>query len=89
MLRDLGRLNELEDLLNRALKVESTNKCTLHDEFGSMYELRGEYKKAIQSYKKSIELCLNDKVIEDLRSHIRRCRRKAGFLHRMLRFFRS
>ncbi len=87
MLRDLGRLDELEALLERAIKVKSTNKCALHDEFGSLYELRGEYRKAIRSYKKSISLCLNDKVIEELRGHISRCRRKGGVLSRISGFF--
>lgn len=87
MLRDLGRLSELEDLLNRALKVVATNKCAVYDEFGSLYELRGQYKKAISLYKKAISLSLNDKVIEDLRNHIKRCRKKGGFLLRMSGWF--
>lgn len=83
MLRDLGRLDELEALLNKALKVEGTNKSTVYDEFGSLYELRGEYGKAIRYYKKAIALSLNDKSITDLRGHIKRCNKKRPFFSRI------
>lgn len=87
LLRDLGRLDELELLLNKALQVEATNKCSLNDEFGSLYELKGDYKKAIEYYNKAIKLSLNDKIVEDLRNHVKRCRRKQNFLGRFGRIF--
>lgn len=83
LLRDDSRLKELEDLLNRVLKIEGVNKCSVYDEFGSLYELKGEYKKAIQYYKKAISYCLNDKIINDLTNHIKRCKKKS----RMFSFF--
>lgn len=88
LLRDLVRLDEMEVLLNKALKVEATNKCALYDEFGSLFELRGDFKKAIFYYRKAIQLSLNDKVIEDLRNHIKRCRKKGGFFLRVAGWFK-
>lgn len=76
LLRDSGRLDELEQLLNKALGIEAPNKCAIYDEFGSLYELKGQYKQAINYYKKAIQYCLNDKVMDDLKSHIKRCRKK-------------
>ncbi|MFZ5551734.1 MAG: O-linked GlcNAc transferase [Bacteroidota bacterium] len=87
LLRDLGRLDELEALLVRAMQIESTNKCSLNDEFGSLYELKGDYKKAIEFYNKAIKLSLNDKIVEDLRNHVKRCRRKQSFFGRFRRWF--
>lgn len=86
MLRDLGRLSELEDLLNKAMQVEGVNRCTVYDEFGSLYELKGDYRKAIRFYKKAIASSLNDKVITDLRAHVKRCRKKQGVFARIFRF---
>ena len=88
LLRDEDRLDELENLLNRALKVKGMNKCNVYDEFGSLYELRGEYKKAITFYKKAISYCLNDKLVNDLNNHIKRCKKKIGLFARF-GFFRS
>lgn len=76
LLRDDSRLKELEELLNKVLKIDGVNKCTVYDEFGSLYELKGEYKKAIHYYKKAISYCLNDKLITDLTNHIKRCKKK-------------
>jgi tetratricopeptide (TPR) repeat protein len=88
LLRDEDRLEELETLLNKALKVKGMNKCNVYDEFGSLYELRNEYKKAISYYKKAISYCLNDKLVNDLNNHIKRCKKKIGLFARF-GFFRS
>jgi tetratricopeptide (TPR) repeat protein len=86
LLRDLHRLNDLENLLNTAVKLETVNKCGVHDEFGSLYELRGEYSKAIRCYRKAISYCLNDNILEDLKKHIKRCRKKKSLFNRFRRF---
>jgi tetratricopeptide (TPR) repeat protein len=88
LLRDLGRLNDLEELLSRALKMESTIKFKVYDEYGSLHELRGNYTKAIHYYKLAISLCLNDSAIAELRNHIKRCRKKRGFPARLLNIFK-
>jgi tetratricopeptide (TPR) repeat protein len=78
LLRDEDRLNELESLLNNALKIKGMNKCNVFDEFGSLYELRGDYKNAMIYYKKAITYCLNDKIVTDLQNHIKRCKKKSS-----------
>ena len=82
LLRDEDRLDELERLLNSALKIKGMNKCNVYDEFGSLYELQGDYKKAILHYKKAITYCLNDKIVTDLHNHIKRCKKKASLFSR-------
>jgi tetratricopeptide (TPR) repeat protein len=86
LLRDLYRLNEMEELLNKALKVDTINKCGIYDEFGSMYELRGEYNKAIKNYRTAIKYCLNDGILDDLKKHIKRCKKKKSIFSRFRRF---
>lgn len=82
LLRDQHRLDELKTLLEKALKVEGINRCGIYDEYGSLYELKGEYNKAIKMYRMAIRYCLNDSVLEDLRKHIKRCRKKKSLFNR-------
>jgi len=86
LLRDLYRLDEMEELLNKALKVETINKCGIYDEFGSLYELRCDYNKAIKNYRMAIRYCLNDGILEDLKKHIKRCKKKKSIFSRFRRF---
>lgn len=86
MLRDLNRLSEMESLLHKALTIPSINKCGVYDEFGSLYELRGEYNKAIKNYRLAIRFCLNDNILEELRKNIKRCRKKKSIFNRFKRF---
>jgi tetratricopeptide (TPR) repeat protein len=86
LLRDLGRLNDMEALLEKALETETVNKCGVYDEYGSLYELRGQYNKAISFYRKAVRHCLNDKVLDELRKHIKRCRKKKSMFNRFRRF---
>jgi tetratricopeptide (TPR) repeat protein len=86
LLRDLYRLNEMEELLKKAEKIETINRCGIYDEYGSLFELKGEYRKAIRYYKKAISYCLNDNILEDLKKHIRRCRKKKSLFSRFRKF---
>lgn len=79
MLRDQGRILELEQLMLQAEKVPGVNRSSLYDEYGSLYEIKEEYDKAIESYKKAIKFTLNNEYIDDLKRHIRRCRDKKDF----------
>ena len=83
LLRDQNRLGELKNLLDKALTVESINRCGVYDEYGSLYELKGEFNKAIKNYRMAIRYCLNDGVLEDLRKHIKRCRKKKSIFNRL------
>ncbi len=70
------RWNELEELLNNALKVREINQATIHNEFGIMYEVQGDFEKAIKSYKSAALESLDMKTIELYKSSIERCRTK-------------
>lgn len=87
LLREIERYEDLEEVLKDALTIRGTNKAAVHDEFGSMYELRKDYNAAIKSYKKAIELSLNDKAVEDYMNNIKRCKLKKKIFYRMFTFF--
>lgn len=87
LLREIERYTDQEEVLNDALKVPGTNKAAIFDEYGSMYELKGQYNEAIKAYKKAIELSLNDKGIEDYINNIKRCKLKKKLFYQMFTFF--
>lgn len=80
MLRDFGRIADLERVLLEAEKISNINRSSLYDEFGSLYEMKEDFERAIENYKKAITFTLNNEVIEDLKKHIKRCRDKKDFL---------
>lgn len=86
LLRDQNRLGELEEVLQAALKVDAVSKVSVYDEIGSLHELRGDYKKAIENYKKAIYLCLNNSTIEDLKKSVERCKIKKGMIYSFFSF---
>jgi tetratricopeptide (TPR) repeat protein len=81
LLRDLGRLEDLGKLIEKAEKVSQVSKRTLFDEKGSYYELLGDYPKAIENYKLAIKMSLNNDN-EDLKDHIKRCQTKINIFSR-------
>jgi tetratricopeptide (TPR) repeat protein len=80
VLSTLGKFDELKRMLERALTVPGVEKSTVHNEFGIMYELQGEYKLAIESYKNAIRFSLNDVNVETYRKSIQRVRTKLEVL---------
>jgi Tfp pilus assembly protein PilF len=70
------RWSELEKLLNSALQIKEINQATIHNEFGIMYEVQGEFEKAILSYKTAALQSLDMKSIDLYKSSIERCRTK-------------
>ncbi len=70
------RWDELEKLLNDALKVPEINMATIHNEFGIMYELMGKYDQAIASYKNAVKNSLDMKNVDLYKSSITRCKSK-------------
>jgi Tfp pilus assembly protein PilF len=79
LLRDNGRVEELEIMIEEASKVKLISKSNLYDERGSLYELKGDFAHAIENYKKAIMFSMNDSNIEELREHIERCKMKRDF----------
>jgi tetratricopeptide (TPR) repeat protein len=79
LLRDAGRVDDLEKILLQAETVEHISRSSLFDEYGSLYEIKEEYEKAIEYYEKAIKFTFNSESIDELKKHIRRCKDKKDF----------
>ncbi len=80
VLSSTEKFDELEELLNKALSVPGVAKDKIFNEFGIMYELKGEFLKDIDYYKKAINASLAEKDIEIYRESINRCKTKREIL---------
>lgn len=78
LLSSTKEFDELKTLLNRALDFEGINLATIHNEFGIMYEIEGQYSKAIESYNESIKNLFDIHQIDQRLASIERCKRKSG-----------
>lgn len=79
-LSTLNKLDELEQLLNQALTVPGVDKPMIFNEFGILFEMKGEFDKAVEHYKKAIIASLNDANIDIYSKSIERCKRKNEML---------
>lgn len=80
LLFDAGRLDELEALLNRAMKVAGVQKSLIYNDFGRTNEVQGRYRKAIAHYKLAARWAFDEREIQIIRDNIRRCRQKRWML---------
>lgn len=76
LLSTLKKFTELEDLLAKALESPGINESKIWNEYGIMYEMKGEYENAVNSYKKAIQVSLINDDINRYQQSIRRCRDK-------------
>ena len=76
LLSTLEKFDVLNHLLDRAILVSGINKSKIWNEYGIMYELQGEYDRAIEAYKKSIQNSLVNEDIDRFEDSIKRCRKK-------------
>lgn len=76
LLSNLEKYNELAPLLDKAFEVKGINKSKVWNEYAIMYEMQGNYEKAIEAYKKSIQLSLNNEDIDIFEKSIERCEKK-------------
>jgi len=90
LLRDQGRLEDLEALLKKAEKVKQVTRNGYYDELGTLYELKGDFTQAIKNYQRAITFTFGDSAIEDLKKHISRCVEKRNILapNKVARAFR-
>jgi tetratricopeptide (TPR) repeat protein len=79
-LSTLGKYDELEQYLNKALLVPGVDKSSMHNEFGILRELQLNFNEAISHFKDAIRFCLNDTNLETYSKSIDRCRRKREIL---------
>lgn len=76
LLSTLGKNEELERLLNKALTVDGVDKGSIYNEFGIMYEKMGNLDKAIESYKQFGMLTLSQDQLTKAKQGIDRCQSK-------------
>ncbi len=79
-LSTLNKLDEQEKLLNQALTIPGIDKPTIFNEFGIMYEIKGDFDRAIEHYKKAIMASLSDANIEIYSKSVERCKKKKELL---------
>jgi Tfp pilus assembly protein PilF len=80
LLSTLRRYEELETLLNDAIKVPGISYSTLYNEFGLMHEALGKFDEAIHYFKLYIQNLFDLKNIETAAESIKRCERKRQLL---------
>jgi Tfp pilus assembly protein PilF len=80
LLSALRKFEELEALLNAAIKVPGINYATIYNEYGIMRELQGNFTDAIYYYKLYIQNNFDNKGIDTATESIKRCERKMEIL---------
>lgn len=80
VLSSLGKYDDLEDLLNKAILVPGTDKAAIYNEFGILFELKQDYNKAIEHFKTGIRFTLSDINVDTYMKSIDRCRKKRELL---------
>lgn len=74
------RLGEAIHYATQGLEKEQANKVALYELLGTAYELRGEFSKAIKSYKSAILNSMATFEINNIKDGIKRCRKKRVIL---------
>ena len=80
LLSALGRYDDLEKHLNFAVTVQGTDRPVLMNEFGIMYEQKGDFAKALEYYKKAIAMTLSDVNLETYGKSLTRVKKKMELL---------
>lgn len=76
LLSTLGKYDKLEQLLEKGLNVNGVDKANIHNEYGIMYEQKGEFDKAIEHYKICAKQTLNKDTLNKAMDSIDRCNTK-------------
>lgn len=76
LLMDLERFAEMEKLIEKALKIATTDKSTLYCRLALANEMQLKFDEAIACYEKAILYCLNDDKIKSYRTDIERVEEK-------------
>lgn len=79
-LSTLGKYDEVEALLQKAIQIPGVEKSAIYNEFGILYELKQDYNKAIENYKDAVRFSLSDLNVETYSKSINRCRTKRDIL---------
>jgi len=80
LLSTMRKFDELEKLLEQAIKVPGINFATIYNEYAIMYEGQGKLDDAIHHYKLYAQNLYDTKLIEGAVESINRCKRKKEIL---------
>jgi tetratricopeptide (TPR) repeat protein len=80
LLSTLRRYDDLEQLLNTAIKVSGISYATIYNEYALMREIQGRFDEAIHYFRLYIQNSYDSKVIESAADSIKRCERKKELL---------
>lgn len=80
LLSTLRRYEELENLLNEAIKVPGVSYSTIYNEFGLLNEALGKFTEAIHYFKLYIQNVFETKSIDAATDSIKRCEKKMQIL---------
>lgn len=76
MLSVMEKFSELEDLLQKAMKVPGIDKARIYNEYGIMYELQEKYTDAIEAFRNAAKWTLNANDLDLYTQGIERCEKK-------------
>ncbi len=80
LLSTMRKFDELEKLLEQAIKVPGINFATIYNEYAIMYETLGKLDDAIHYYKLYAQNLFDTKLIEGAVESVNRCKRKKEIL---------
>lgn len=76
LLSSLRRFDELEKILDDAIRVPGINYATIYNEYGLLREVQGNFDDAIHYFRLHIQNSFDSKSIETAAESMRRCERK-------------
>ena len=77
LLSSLRKFEELEKVLQHAIRVSGISYATIYNEYGLLRELQGDLDDAIHYFKLHIKNSFDSKSIETPAEWIKRCERKS------------
>ena len=73
LIMDMERFDELQQHLEKCLRVRTIDKSWVYGRFAMAEELKQNYEKAVFYFEKAILASQNDEKIKDYRNDIERC----------------
>lgn len=71
-----NRYAEAIDYLQQGLQKPSANRVVFLEAIGQAWELRGDFRQAIDAYREAMMASLTDHEVTNMTSHVARCRKK-------------
>ena len=76
LLSNQQRFDELKAHLDRISEIQGIARDTIQNEYGIMYEMQGNARKAMEHYEHAAMITLDTKKLEKYREGIDRCKQK-------------